>query len=175
MTAGLAGLVIQWDVASGEMLLTPMATGSGPARSARWSPDGRFIAYRNDGRVARVWDVATAEAVTPMLQHTGYICWAYITPAHRLITGSAPNLIRAWDLKPTLLPAEALTDYIKVLSARQLSANGLLSGIPARNWPNCIVRCLPGIRSCSRPRQGGIKCPLIELEHALEPAKSSFG
>lgn len=130
ITAGLAGIVIQWDVASGEMLLTPMDTGWGPARSARWSPDGRFIAYRNDGRVARVWDVATAEAVTPMMQHTGYIYWAYITPARRLITGSAPNLIRAWDLKPTLLPAEALTDYIKVLSARQLSANGLLSGIP---------------------------------------------
>lgn len=130
ITTGLAGSVIQWDVASGEMLLTPMANGSGPARSARWSPDGRFIAYRNDGRVARVWDVATAEAVTPMLQHTGYIYWAYITPAHRLITGSAPNLIRAWDLKPTLLPAEAITDYVKLLSARQLSANGLLLGIP---------------------------------------------
>jgi WD40 repeat protein len=121
ITAGLAGSVIQWDVASGEMLQAPMGTGFGPAMSARWSPDGRFIAYRNDGRVARVWDVATAEAVTPMLRHTGYIHWAYLTPAHRLITGSAPNLIRAWDLKPTLLPAEAITDYVKLLSARQLT------------------------------------------------------
>lgn len=130
ITTGLAGSVIQWEVASGEMLLTPMDTGWGPARSARWSPDGRFIAHRNEGRVARVWDVATAEAVTPMLRHTGYIYWAYITPAHRLITGSAPNLIRAWDLKPTRLPVEVITDYVKLLSARQLSANGLLSGIP---------------------------------------------
>lgn len=130
ITAGLAGTAVQWEVASGEMLLTPMGSGSGSARSARWSPDGRFIAYRNDGRVARVWDVATAEAVTPMLRHTGYIYWAYVTPAHRLITGSAPNLIRAWDLKPTHLPTKAIADYARLLSARELSANGLLVGVP---------------------------------------------
>jgi len=62
-----------------------MDTGHGPTRSARWSPYGRFIAYRNDGRVARIWDAATAEAIT---------------------------------------------DYAKLLSGRQLSASGMMSGIP---------------------------------------------
>ena len=64
--------------------------------------------------------------MTPFLPHSGYIRWVCITPGNRLITASDPNLLRAWDLKPTLLPVDVITDYAKLLSGRRLNAGGVL-------------------------------------------------
>ncbi len=131
ITAGEAGEVKLWDAATGEMLLSPMTSGNGKARSARWSADGRFIATRCDDKLARVFDASTTEPVTPFLPHSGYIRWVCITPGNRLITASDPNLLRAWDLKPTPLASELITDYAKLLSSRRLSASGVLLPLKA--------------------------------------------
>jgi hypothetical protein len=56
-----------------------------------------------------------------------------ITPGNRLITASDPNLLRAWDLKPTALPANVIADYAKLLSGRRLNAGGVLLPIPAKD------------------------------------------
>lgn len=71
------------------------------------------------------------EGETPPLPHAGCVYWACVTPGNRLITASAPNLIRAWDLRPTHLPAEVIADYAKLLSGRQLSPGGVLLGLKA--------------------------------------------
>jgi hypothetical protein len=73
-----------------------------------------------------VWDAATTEAVTPQLSHPGYIRFACVTADNRLITGSDPNLLRAWELKPTLLSLDAIADYAKLASGRRLSTSGVL-------------------------------------------------
>jgi WD40 repeat protein len=105
--------------------------------SARWSADGRFIVTRGDhengeNKRTRVWDASTTEPVTPFLPHSGYIRWVCITPGNRLITASEPNLLRAWDLKPTPLPVDVIADYAKLLSGRRLNAGGVLLPIPAK-------------------------------------------
>jgi len=41
-------------------------------------------------------------------------------------------LLRAWDLKPTLLSSDILADYAKLLSGRRLNAGGVLLPIPAK-------------------------------------------
>ena len=132
ITAGLSGEVKLWDAATGEMLLSPMNVGDSAALSARWSADGRFIVTRCDDNQARVWDASTTEAITPFLAHSGYILWVCITPGNRLITASDPNLLRAWDLKPTPLAPDIIADYAKFLSGRRLSAGGVLLPIPAK-------------------------------------------
>ncbi len=116
--------------ASQQPLLAPLSMSPSGRVEASFSPDGRFIIASDDNHATRVWDAATAEPLTPVLQHNGPVRWACVTPGNRLITASGLNLLRAWDLKPTLLPAEAITDYVKLLSARRLSASGLMSGIP---------------------------------------------
>ncbi len=131
ITAGEAAEVKLWDAATGEMLLSPMTSGKGTARSARWSADGRFIATRSDDNRARVFDASTTEPVTPFLPHSGYIRWVCITPGNRLITASDPNLLRAWDLKPTPLATEVIADYAKLLSGRRLNASGVLLPLKA--------------------------------------------
>ena len=109
-----------------------MNVGDSAALSARWSADGRFIVTRCDDNQARVWDASTTEAITPFLAHSGYIRWVCITPGNRLITASDPNLLRAWDLKPTPLAPDIIADYAKFLSGRRLSAGGVLLPIPAK-------------------------------------------
>lgn len=93
---------------------------------ARWSADGRFIVSRNDDKSARVWDASTAEPITPILRHQDNLRWCCITPNNQLITASGTNLIRAWDLKPTLLAQDVIADYAKLLSGRHLNATGAL-------------------------------------------------
>jgi WD40 repeat protein len=126
LTAGYGVKV--WDALTGEMFGAPLEGDM----SARWSADGRFIATRGDDQRSRVWDASTTEPVTPFLRHSGYVRWVCITPGNRLITASDPNLIRAWDLKPTSLPVDIIADYAKLLSGRRLSAAGVLLPIPAK-------------------------------------------
>jgi WD40 repeat protein len=120
-----------WSASTGEMLGAPM---SGLA-AAHWSADGRFIVTREereDSDWVRVYDAATTEPVTPSLHHAGYVRWVCITRENRLITASDPNLLRAWDLKPTTLDPNVVADYAKFLSGRRLSAGGVLLPIPGR-------------------------------------------
>jgi WD40 repeat protein len=131
LTAGTFPSVKIWDAASGELYRSPMHTGTNATMSARWSADGRFIATRNSDGSVRVWDAATTEAITPLLPHSEYVRWVHITPGNRLITGSDPNLLRAWDLKPTALSVDVLSDYAKFLAGRRLTAAGALVGLPA--------------------------------------------
>ncbi len=126
ITAGMSPEVKVWDSMSGDMIRNPMRIDATPARSGRWSADGRFIATRSDSRFVRVWDATTTEAVTPLLRHAGDIRWVCITPGNRLITASEPNVLRAWDLKPTLLSADLLREYAEVLSGRRLTEHGTL-------------------------------------------------
>jgi WD40 repeat protein len=120
-----------WNAATGELWHSPMTIGVKAARSARWSADGRFVFTRSDDNRARVWDAATTEAVTPLLEHAGYIRWGCITPGNRLITASDPNLLRAWDLKPITLPVAVIADYARLLAGRRLNENGVLIRLPA--------------------------------------------
>jgi WD40 repeat protein len=86
-----------------------------------WSLDGRFLVARSDENVVRVWDAATGEAVTPLLKHESHIRLAHLVANNRLITVSLPNLLRAWDLTETSLPADVIMDYAKVVSGRRLT------------------------------------------------------
>ena len=121
-----------WDASTGELALPPMLSGEKQARIARWSADGRFMVTRNNDQTARAWDASTGDPITPILRHTNYIRWCCITPGNRLITASEPNLLRAWDLKPTPLAADVIADYAKFLSGRRLSVGGVLLPIPAK-------------------------------------------
>ncbi len=126
LTAGYNDEILVWDADLGIQLLGPMRTPGGDVRAARWSPDGRFIVTRNDGRKVRIWEAATGEAVTPLLDHSGDVGFAFMTRDSRLITASEPNLIRAWELSPTTLPPEVLADYAKLASGRRLNAAGVM-------------------------------------------------
>jgi WD40 repeat protein len=125
LTAGLTPEVKVWDAATGEELLTPLRLGAKPLETALWSLDGRFIVARSDENTVRVWDAATGEAVTPAIKHSSYVRLAHLVANNQLITLSLPNLMRAWDLTETRLPADVIADYAKLVSGRRFNAAGV--------------------------------------------------
>ena len=130
LTAGLTPEVKVWDAATGEELLTPLHLGTKPLETALWSLDGRLIVARSDENTVRVWDAATGEPVTPVLKHSSYVRLAHLVANNRLITLSLPNLMRAWDLTETRLPADVIADYAKLVSGRRFNAAGVT--VPAK-------------------------------------------
>ena len=125
LTAGLTPEVKVWDAATGEELLAPLHLGAKPLETGLWSLDGRLIVARSDDNLVRVWDAATGEPVTPLLKHNSYVRLAHLVANNRLITLSLPNLMRAWDLTETRLPADVIADYAKLVSGRRFNATGV--------------------------------------------------
>lgn len=125
-TAGLTSEVKVWDASTGEQLLTPLRLGAKPIETAQWSLDGRFIVARSDENTVRVWDAATGEPVTPILQHDGYVRLAHLVMSNRLVTITLPDVVRAWDLVETKLPADFIADYASLVSGRRLNAAGVV-------------------------------------------------
>jgi WD40 repeat protein len=129
LTSGVNGEVMLWDTATSDLVLQPLEMPTA-VRFAFWSADGRFIATRSDDNSARAWDASQAEALTPLLPHSGYIRWAAVARNHRLVTVSGTdakqaNLLQGWDLVPTSLPLEVLTDYAKLTSGRAINPSGV--------------------------------------------------
>lgn len=125
-TAGDNPEVRVWDAASGELLLPPLRLGTSPVTTGLWSLDGRFIVARSDDNLVRVWDAATGEPVTPPLRHDGFVRFARMLANNRLITMSLPDVMRAWDLVETPLPADVIADYARLASGRRLNAAGAM-------------------------------------------------
>jgi WD40 repeat protein len=115
-----------WDAATRNEALLPLRLGSRPLELAEWSLDGRFIVARSDENVVRVWDASTGEPVTPLLKHNGYVRFAHLAANNRLLTLTLPNLLRAWDLTETRLPADVIRDYARLISGRQFNATGVM-------------------------------------------------
>lgn len=91
----------------------------------RFSHDGRFVYAVSEAGHLRLWDAATAEAVTPRWKHADKICCMVHLSTHRglLVTTEAGGLC-AWEFRPTSLPADVLAEYATLISGRRLSANG---------------------------------------------------
>lgn len=102
------GRISIYDVETGEITRTlkldrVIHYSEGPKRTyaitARWSPDGRFIASGHEDKMVRVWDVATGNLLKTMMGHQHgviAVCWS---PDSRFVaSGSTDYSCRIWDV-----------------------------------------------------------------------------
>ncbi|GAA1198522.1 hypothetical protein GCM10009675_12650 [Prauserella alba] len=68
-----AGEVVVRDTASGEQTTLDTNLEEGTVQTVRFSPDGSMLAVAAFGDGVRVWDVASGEAVTPILAEAGTV------------------------------------------------------------------------------------------------------
>ncbi len=71
---------------------------AGVVHGAGWSSDGSLLITGGDDRMARLWDVRTAQPTLPPLEHPALVQWAFFTPNDRhAVTIAQDWRVRVWD------------------------------------------------------------------------------
>jgi len=91
------GLVVLWDVATGEELSRTLC---GPAARLALSPDGtQALTAESGGRVVQVWDVQTGEVCDELHGATAEVrCMAISHDGAYALSGDKDGWLRMWDL-----------------------------------------------------------------------------
>jgi WD40 repeat protein len=142
-----------WDVSSGQELGQQAAksafdpqqfmgavagmVGSAMTRGAAFSPDGRQAA-RAEGRVIRLWDVASGQPVADFKGHTSDVtAIAFSDDGKTLVSGGRDGTLRVWNVadarERVALTALGTQDYIAVTSDQYYRASkSRLQGVAFR-------------------------------------------
>ena len=96
LTAGIDNTARLWDVESGEEVRR--ITGLGAIWSARYSPDGQYIAVAEDSDIS-LWDISSGQEIWRADGHTGTIFYSDFSLDGRfLATASNDGTARLWDV-----------------------------------------------------------------------------
>jgi WD40 repeat protein len=112
-----------WDTATGRKL-TSLAEHSHPVRAVAHAPDGRTLAAGDAGRVFKIWDIGSGQAITTLPQRTVMSGLAYTPDGNTLamITGWSVVL---WDI-PRGQPRARLQGHKDRIWSLALSPDGRL-------------------------------------------------
>jgi WD40 repeat protein len=151
--AGGGGALIA-NALTGEMLAT-LACGDAAIDYSRFSPDGRLLVTGDGSRGARVWDVETGRAVTPLLPHGGAVLDSVFAEQNRTLTIVSRGAICSWRLpvgwaSSRDAPVEQGGDH----ASRSARPEGLHAQDRELSKRSAIVN---GRRIEARETQGGIR------------------
>ncbi len=98
------------DIKSHSLLQIPAQPHLLVFRSATFSPDGRRVLTTLEDCTARIWDIATGEAIGVPMRHGRRINTAvFSSDGKRILTASDDSKVRVWDAAT----GQALTDPLK--------------------------------------------------------------
>ena len=139
VTAGSEGLVLLWDVASGDVLR--QLEGHDPTQlvnRAHFSPDGVAVATASDDTTIILWDVASGEGRQVLDEHTAWVqSVEFSSDGRRLISGSGDRTAIIWDVESGD-PLQILTGHNGPLWDAAFSHDGSLAAT-ASNDGTAIV------------------------------------
>lgn len=97
--AGLSGLVVGFDVASGERVFE-LADENDTILSVDLSPDGSLVALGGPAKVVRVFNVSSGEVVHTLRKHTDWVMAVRFSPDGLLLaSGDRFGGLFVWDLQ----------------------------------------------------------------------------
>ncbi len=139
VTAGSEGLVLIWDVMSGEVLR--QLVGHDPTQlvnRAEFSPDGGRIATASDDTTIILWDAESGEQLDVLEEHTAWVqSVEYSSDGDRLISSGGDHTAIIWNVERGE-PVQILSGHNGFLWDAALSHDGLLAAT-ASNDATAIV------------------------------------
>lgn len=129
LTAASDGAYL-WSSTTGERLV-PQMGHSGAVPDVAWTRDASLVATASWDKTARIWHASTGTPVTPPLRHQGEVRDIEFSPDGRFaVTASADGTARIWNLEPDDRPVDDLVLLAKLLSGREVLANGAWQPLP---------------------------------------------
>lgn len=109
------------DVATGEVILPPLARHSDNVQDLEFSPDGEMLVTSSFDGTTMLWDMSTGEQITtPLTGHTGRVLASTFSPDGRLLaTGGADGAIILWDVargQPLGAPLTGHSNWVRALA-----------------------------------------------------------
>ena len=149
VSGGYDGQLVWWDTEAGEQARAVEAHGKW-VRKVVASPDGRLVVSVADDMLAKVWDAATGEPLTPPLCHRGWsrmVKVAFNPAGDQLVTASADGTAQLWRLALSTWSPDDLEKLAELLSGSRISADaGSLTPLNAeelrRLWDELRARYL---------------------------------
>ena len=153
LTDCLDGITRVWDAASGELVRAFQNSGDNQSPTqSQFSNDGqRIIVSRVSGDL-QIWDVATGQALTPVLQRNSDPLGSTAPPGVTLflirnnsMTGLTDDAVDRcvikdgesfliYDISADTRPVEELVKMAQVLSGRKINALGNVETLPPQQW-----------------------------------------
>jgi eukaryotic-like serine/threonine-protein kinase len=98
VTCDIARVARVWDAQTGQPLSLPMLH-EGNIFSARFSPNGRYIATASEDFTAKIWDAETGALVSRTLRHANRVLDAVFSPDGRLLlTRGFDGFAQVWEV-----------------------------------------------------------------------------
>jgi tetratricopeptide (TPR) repeat protein len=107
-----------WDSSTGRLVGSPLRCGDSVLGSAAFSPDGRRVLAHGEKNTVRLWDIVTAQPLTPPLKYDGDVALRF-TPDGRTVVLPAQVSLGAqpgWDITPEKRPIADLENLVGLLT-----------------------------------------------------------
>ena len=90
-----------------------------------FSHDGRFLAT-GTVNAAQIWDVSTAQSVTPPLSHRDPVDEVFFLAGDQVLVTQSAGLYRFWPIQPSEHSLEDLLDHARLLGAHQIDSTSVI-------------------------------------------------
>jgi WD40 repeat protein len=133
-----------------------------PVRRARFSPDGSLLVTGGDHSSVHVWDADSGGPVASLVAHAAAISDLAFTDPQHLVSVSADQTARVWDLDPVwrlertlgaIDQPEMIADRVQALDFSADAAQLLVAGgVPSRSGELQVWNVIDGARTLSLPQ-----------------------